>query len=56
MSLRDASKTCEYGIEYLSYLARTGRLKAIKIRRNWLTTKEALLDYIENIKKNDKKK
>jgi Fic family protein len=55
MSLRDASKICEYGIEYLSYLARTGRLKAIKIRRNWLTTREALLDYIERVKRNGKK-
>jgi Fic family protein len=55
ISLREASKICEYGIEYLSYLARTGRLKAIKIQRNWLTTREALMDYIENIKKNNKK-
>ncbi|MDR0585499.1 MAG: Fic family protein [Treponema sp.] len=51
ISLPEASKMCEYGIEYLSYLARTGRLKAVKIRRNWLTTREALMDYIENLKK-----
>ncbi|MDR1971175.1 MAG: Fic family protein, partial [Treponema sp.] len=38
ISLQEATKLCEYGIEYLSYLARTGRLKAIKIRRNWMTT------------------
>ncbi|MDR1617580.1 MAG: Fic family protein [Treponema sp.] len=55
ISLREASKICEYDIEYLSYLARTGRLKAIKLRRNWLTTREALMDYIENIKRNGKK-
>jgi Fic family protein len=51
MSLQEASKICEYSMEYLSYLARTGRLKAVKIRRNWLTTREALTDYIENTKK-----
>jgi Fic family protein len=51
ISLREASTMCEYGIEYLSYLARTGRLQAIKIQKNWLTTKEALTDYIETIKK-----
>jgi Fic family protein len=55
ISLQEASRICEYNIEYLSYLARTGRLKAIKIRKNWLTTREALMDYIENIKKSDKK-
>jgi Fic family protein len=55
ISLQEAAKMCEYGIEYLSYLARTGRLQAVKIRRNWLTTKEALMDYIKNIKRGDKK-
>jgi Fic family protein len=51
IGLQEASKLCEYGIEYLSYLARTGRLQAIKIRRNWMTTREALMDYIEKIKR-----
>jgi Fic family protein len=51
INLQEASKMCEYGIEYLSFLARTGRLKAIKIKRNWLTTKEALMDYVETIKR-----
>jgi Fic family protein len=47
ISLQEAAKLCDYGIEYLSFLARTGKLKAIKIQRNWMTTKEALSDYIE---------
>jgi Fic family protein len=51
ISLPEAAKLCEYGTEYLSYLARTGRLKAIKLRKNWLTTREALMDYIESVKK-----
>jgi Fic family protein len=51
ISLQEAAKLCEYGMEYLSYLARTGRLKAIKIRRNWMTTREALTDYIDTIKR-----
>ncbi|MDR1626916.1 MAG: Fic family protein [Spirochaetia bacterium] len=55
MNLQEASKMCDYGIEYLSYLARTGRLKAIKTQRNWLTTKEALMDYIERISRAEKK-
>jgi len=51
ISLQEASKLCGYGIEYLSYLARTGRLQAVKIRRNWMTTREALLEYTEKLKK-----
>jgi Fic family protein len=51
ISLQEASKLCNYGMEYLSYLARTGKLSAIKINRNWMTTREALADYIEKVKK-----
>lgn len=29
-------------------LARKGRLKAIKISRDWLTTREAVLEYVKN--------
>ncbi len=45
MFLSEATKHCEYGIEYLSYLARTGRLGAVKIGSKWMTTREALEDY-----------
>jgi Fic family protein len=51
ISLQEATKLCDYGMEYLSYLARTGKLQAVKIRRNWMTTREAVLDYLEKIKK-----
>jgi len=50
ISLQEASKLCDYGMEYLSYLARTGKLKAVKIRRNWMTTREALSEYVEKVK------
>ncbi|MDR3333702.1 MAG: Fic family protein [Treponema sp.] len=46
ISLAEAAKLCNYSAEYLSYLARTGRLSAIKLRRNWMTTREALMDYV----------
>jgi Fic family protein len=49
--LSDAAKLCNYGIEYLSYLARTGRLAAVKLGRNWMTTREAIIDYAERVKK-----
>ncbi|MFT3902002.1 MAG: Fic family protein [Niabella sp.] len=36
-----------YGQEYVSLLARRGKIDAFKEGRNWLTTKDAVLDYIE---------
>ena len=42
-----------YGQEYLSLLARQGKIDAFKEGRNWLTTKEAVWDYIE---KRDRKR
>jgi hypothetical protein len=49
ISLQEAAKLCDYGMEYLSYLARTGKLQAVKLRRNWMTTREAILDYTERM-------
>ena len=37
-----------YGQEYVSLLARKGKIDAFKEGRNWMTTKEAVLDYIDN--------
>jgi Fic family protein len=42
-----------YGQEYVSLLARQGKIDAFKESRNWLTTKEAVWDYIE---KRDRKR
>lgn len=47
MTLREAADFCSYSQEYLSFLARTGKLEAVKIRRNWMTSREALNEYIE---------
>jgi Fic family protein len=40
-----------YGQEYVSLLARTGKIDAYKEGRNWFTTKEAVADYIANRKR-----
>lgn len=40
-----------YGQEYISLLARRGKIDAYKEGRNWLTTKEAVEDYIKNRKR-----
>jgi len=39
-----------YGQEYVSLLARKGRIDAYKEGRNWLTTKQAVLDYMASIR------
>ncbi|MCU7694544.1 Fic family protein [Haoranjiania flava] len=36
-----------YGQEYISLLARQGKIDAFKEGRNWLTTKEAVINYME---------
>ena len=41
-----------YGQEYVSLLARTGKIDAHKEGRNWVTTKKAIEDYILEKKTN----
>ncbi len=43
--LREAAEGISYSQEYLSLLARTGRLEAVKKGRNWLTTRQAVRAY-----------
>lgn len=40
-----------YGQEYISLLARQGKIDAHKEGRNWFTTKKAIEDYMENRKR-----
>ena len=51
ISLAEASKDSPYSQEYLSLLARKGRIEAIKLGRNWFIKKEALKRYIQSKKK-----
>ncbi len=46
ITLQRATDFCSYSQEYLSLRARKGKLKALKIGRNWYTTSEWLEDYI----------
>ena len=52
ISLSEATKYCNYSIEYLSLLARKGMLPAVKFERNWMTTQEAIDDYVNERVKN----
>ncbi|GEM_PF-1761254 len=47
ISLQEASNLCPYSQEYLSLRARQGKLKAVKLGRNWVSTKNWLHEYIE---------
>ena len=46
--LGELAKNSRYSQQYLSLLARQGKLHAIKKGRNWLSTEEALRQYIKN--------
>lgn len=49
ISLLEAAKYSKvYSQEYLSLRARHGKLKAVKLGRNWVTTKSWVDDYINN--------
>lgn len=50
ISLAEATKGTSYSQEYLSLLARQGRIEAIKRGRNWYTTRKAVKEYQESVK------
>jgi Fic family protein len=54
-SLAKASKHSPYSQEYLSLLARKGRLEAIKLGRNWYVKKAAIKRYMKSRKKPGRK-
>jgi len=47
--LREAAELSPYTQEYLSLLARKGRLEALKRGRNWYTTQQALAVYMASV-------
>ncbi len=49
ISLKEAAKFCDYSQDYLKLRARQGKLRALKIGRNWVTTREWLQDYVNNV-------
>ena len=49
ISLREATRFCSYSQKYLNLRAKQGRLKAVKLGRNWVTKKEWLEDYLKEV-------
>ena len=46
ISLKQASDFSDYSQDYLSLRARQGKLKAVKLGRNWVTTQQWLDEYV----------
>lgn len=46
LTLKEAAEFSPYSADYLNLLARKGKLKARKIGRDWLITKQHLLEYL----------
>lgn len=55
ISLSLAAEATPYSAEYLSLLSRKGRIPAIKISRDWLTTRQAVLSYVKEQKRKHEK-
>ncbi len=51
LSIAEASKNSPYSQEYLSLLARKGRIEAVKLGRNWFIKKEAVERYVKSKKR-----
>ena len=49
ISLQEAAKHCGYSQEYLALRSRQGKLKSVKIGRNWVTKKEWLEEYFKSV-------
>jgi hypothetical protein len=58
LSLREAAARSELSASHLRLLARTGRLKAQKLGRDWFTTEAAVAAYLadEALRANDPRK
>jgi hypothetical protein len=56
ISLKEAADYSGYSQDYLSLRARQNKLKAVKIARNWVTSKEWINDYLKKVEKAKKKK
>ena len=51
ISISDAASITSYSPEFIRMLARGGKLQAVKIGRDWMTTRDAILDYLHKQQK-----
>lgn len=55
ISLKQASLISGYHPDYLSYLIRKGKVKGVRVGKSWLTTRESVLHYLSETKREKKK-
>ncbi len=55
VSISQAAKLTPYSAGYLSLLARKGKLIAVKLNRDWVTTPQAVLEYVKKQQSKHKK-
>ena len=48
VSIGRIAKDTPYSADFLRQLARSGRIRAYKLHRDWLTTPDALLTYLQS--------
>jgi excisionase family DNA binding protein len=51
ISINDAAIITSYSPDFIRMLARSGKLHAVKIGRDWMTTRDAILDYLHKQQK-----
>ena len=51
ITLKQATKLTPYSAEYLRLRARQGKLKAVKLGRDWFTTEKDIKKYMKKVKK-----
>ena len=51
VSISDAAIITSYSPDFIRMLARGGKLQAVKIGRDWMTTRDAILDYLRKQQK-----
>lgn len=51
ITLKEASKLSTYSTDYLNILARRGSIPAFKLKRNWVVSKSAFLNYVKSKKR-----
>ncbi len=50
ITLKEAAELSDYSSDYLNVMARRGNIPAFKIKRNWVVSRKAFLEYLKNKK------
>jgi excisionase family DNA binding protein len=56
LTLKEAAEMSPYSADYLNLLARKGKIRAVKIGRDWLITRSDLFEYLSRQQKESKQR